>query len=349
MKRIKPVGLVRRPLVSVVIPCYNYARYLPDAVSSVLDQTEVDLELIIVDDASADDSPQIAARFAAADERIRLVRHTRNMGHIATYNDGLSRVSGEYVVLLSADDMLAPGSLARSTALMEARPEVVLAYGYAMEFKDSVPPAPGKRASWSVWSGEDWMRAVCRSGSNVVVNPEAILRRSAMDQLVGYRADMPHAADMDLWLRAASMGHVGRVNGPVQAFYRVHGSNMHLTDYRGLLTDLRARREVFDGLGEGPGGIGRPRVLADKARRALASEALREANQLLDVSGDAQAASELAEFAADTDQGSTRSALWLSYQLRRRRRLSELQRRLSKEAYRWRWSLRWRRWRRFGV
>ena len=342
---------MRRPLVSVVIPCYNYARYLPEAVASVMSQEGVDLDVIIVDDASTDASPQVARELAAGDERISVVVHGQNLGHIASYNDGLSRVQGEYVVLLSADDLLAPGSLARSTALMEAHPEVGLVYGYAQEFRDKVPPTAEMRQSWSLWTGEEWTRIMCRRGSNIIVNPEAVLRRSVMDQLRGYRPDMPHSADMELWLRAADLGSVGRVNGNVQAFYRVHGLNMHLTDFGGGLADIQARRHVFEDLAGVPGSaLNRQPGLLRTARHALAVEAVRAANQALDKGGmNAGIARELAEFAVETDAGITGSAPWRAYRIREKGRMSAYRRRLSGKADYWRWSLRWRRWRRFGV
>jgi glycosyltransferase involved in cell wall biosynthesis len=338
-------------LVSVVIPCYNYARYLPEAVASVVTQTGVDLDVIIVDDASTDGSPETARRLAAGDEGIRLVLHSQNQGHIASYNDGLSQVQGEYVVLLSADDLLAPGSLARSTALMEAHPDVGLVYGYAQDFQDRVPPTAEMRPSWSLWTGDEWTRVMCRRGSNIIVNPEAVLRRSVMDRLGGYRPDMPHSADMELWLRAAELGSVGRVNGIVQAFYRVHGLNMHLTDFGGGLADIQARRHVFEDLAGVPGSaLNRQPGLLRMARHALAIEAVRAANQALDKGGmNASVAKELAKFAVETDAGITGTAPWRAFSIREKGHMSAYRRRLSRTADNWRWSLRWRRWRRFGV
>ena len=343
--------LERRPLVSVVIPCYNYERFLRDAVASVLSQAGVDVDVIIVDDASTDGSAQVALQLAEADHRVRPVLHAGNIGHIATYNDGLSRARGDYVVLLSADDMLAPGSLARSTALMEKNPGVGLVYGFAVEFGESLPPAPGKRDSWSIWNGEDWIAHMCRRGSNIIVNPEAVVRRSILEQLVGYRDDMPHAADMEFWLRAAAISDVGRINGPAQAYYRVHGQNMHLTDFSSALDDIRARRLVFGELSSlsGP-GLSRPRQLVRTARRALAVEAVRAAVHIADSPSEPQgSASELAEFAMETDAAICGTGLWAAYLRRQDGKAHAGRRALSEFLYRWRWSLRWRRWRRSGI
>lgn len=349
--RVTPCRLTRRPMVSVVIPCYNYERFLKDAVDSVLTQEDVDLDVIIVDDASTDGSGELAAELAADDRRIRAVLHTTNMGHIATYNDGLTRVAGEYVVLLSADDLLSPGSLARAAALMEQHPEVGLVYGYAQEFHDQPMKERSGRSSWSLWSGEEWIAHHCRRGSNIIVNPEAMLRRSLMDELVGYRADMPQAADMHLWLHAASLAGVGRVNGPVQAYYRVHGQNMHLTDFASRLDDLTARRQVFDSICSLPHIEGvRSRRLENLARRAMAEEAVREAIHIWDTRPDLTGrAEQLTAFAMETDGSISQSRLWSSYLRRLTAATYRGDKAIFAATYRWRWSYRWRRWRREGV
>ena len=99
----------RRPSVSVVIPCYNYGHYLPDSVGSVLAQPGVDVDVVIVDDTSTDYSAVVAEELVASDPRVALIRHPKNRGHIATYNDGLDAVKGDYTTLLSADDLSDPG------------------------------------------------------------------------------------------------------------------------------------------------------------------------------------------------------------------------------------------------
>ena len=140
-ERVAPTRTAR---VSVVVPCYNYAHYLPACLGSALDQPGVEVEAIVVDDASSDGSREVAEDLSAADPRVKLIRHPRNKGHIATYNDGLEAASGEYLVLLSADDLLAPGSLARAAALLEAHPAVGFVYGRAVEFSGDAPPeTPG--------------------------------------------------------------------------------------------------------------------------------------------------------------------------------------------------------------
>src|SRR5437879_1536330 len=120
--------------VDVIIPCYNYAHYLRSCVESVLTQP-VDVRVLIIDDASPDDTTAVAASLAAADSRVEYRRHDVNRRHIATYNEGLDWASGDYTLLLSADDLLVPHALARAVHLLDSRPEVGFAYGRHLKFQ----------------------------------------------------------------------------------------------------------------------------------------------------------------------------------------------------------------------
>ena len=128
--------------VSVIIPSYNYAHFLPDCVGSVLSQKNVDVEVLILDDCSTDETPDVAARLAT-DPRVSFRRHEQNMGHLATYNEGLEWATRDYTSLLSADDLLVPGALRRAAELMDAKAEVGMVYGHSVYFQtnDDLPPA----------------------------------------------------------------------------------------------------------------------------------------------------------------------------------------------------------------
>lgn len=340
------------PRVTVVVPCYNYGHYLPAAVRSALEQPGVDVDVIIVDDASPDGSVAVARALASRDPRVRVIEHEQNRGHIRTYNDGLAEATGEFVVLLSADDLLAPGSLARSTALMRRHPNVGLVYGYAPEFSDAPPPQSRARAREQVWTGDRWLQRICDRGTNLIVNPEAILRRDIMDRLVGYAPDLPQTADMELWMRAAAICDVGRVAGPYQGYYRVHDANMHLTDYRGLLTEIRARRDTFTAFFAGPGAdLPRAHERRDAAHRTLAREAVRL--ERVARNGDGGLTPELAdafaEFAVETWPGITGTRLWRQTSVRRHRPAGTLRRTVEARLTGVAGALRWRRWRRYGL
>lgn len=351
-KHQNPIQAVATPRVTVVIPCYNYGHFLPQAVASALDQTGVDVDVIIVDDCSTDGSQSVARDLAEADHRIRVILHDPNWGHIRTYNHGLAEATGNYVVLLSADDLLAPGALERSTNLMEANPAVGLVYGYAPGFETSPFPGPGRRESWTIWNGVDWIGSMCRRGNNIIVNPEAVLRRSTMEALIGYREDMPQAADMELWIRAASISDVGRVNGPEQAYYRIHSENMHRTEMSGVLREAEARRDVFRSIGDLetlPPGV--RNVLMNGAMKKVASEAVREAKKksVAASEDDRSTSTLLMHFAAECDLSVKRTLAWKLLQLRRQQALPRFVVRTEDALHQLIWSVRWRRWRRSGI
>lgn len=352
--RVRPQPLTDRPRVSVVVPCYNYGHFLPACVRSVLDQTGVDVDVLIVDDASPDGSAAVAHRLAEEDPRVRVIAHEVNRRHIATYNEGLAAVDGEFVLLLSADDMLAPGSLARSAAVLRARPDVTFVYGFSPSFADEPPPARTTVRSWSIWPGREWVEQMCRRMSNPVATPEVVMRNSVMRELVGYDDRLPHAADFLLWLRAAARGEVARINGADQAFYRHHGGNMHMEMYAGVHTDLVQRRLTFEVLFEQDATFFPPdHDLLAVAMRSLAREALTTV-VLADAAGDRdeQARAQLVAFAEEVWPRDRDPQLW---------RLLDRRRVITAVPPRFGWRLvrravddvtgrvRWRQWRRTGL
>ncbi len=268
----------RCPSVSVIIPCYNYGRYLTQCVNSVLDQQGVRLEVIVIDDASSDGSDQIVRQLGARDTRIRTICHTANQGHIATYNEGISQVSGDYTVLLSADDLLTPGCLGRATSLMEEYLSVGLAYGFPVEFTDGDLPAAHTTAkSWIIWQGHDWLARRCKAGGNALKSPEAVIRTSVLREVGGYQVGLPHAADFALWMRAATVSDIGYVAGADQAYYRNHASNMHHSTFD-MRDDFSERLASFDTVfSECSGLLEHPDSMRDTAHRALARNALNHA------------------------------------------------------------------------
>lgn len=280
IRRSEPLKNPRR--VSVVVPCYNYGRYLPQCVHSVThNQPGVEVEVIVVDDASTDDSAAVAEALHSEDPRVRLIRHARNRGHIATYNDGLAAVTGDYVMLLSADDLATPGALPRAVALFEAEPSVGLVYGGVLPFSSRLPPCRTAGSRWIVWRGPDWLRARCRSGYNVVASPEVMLRMSVLRQIGGYRADLPHAGDFEMWMRAAAAADVGFLAGVDQAYYRKHDNNMHRRSFdagtaRGQLVDLGQRWQSFEAV-LSAASLPERELLLGMARRTLVRQALDQA------------------------------------------------------------------------
>ena len=311
MRFARPRVLRRRPSVTVVIPNYNYGRYLPFAVHSALDQSGVDVDVIIVDDKSTDGSVAVARELAAEDPRVTLIEHTENMRHIGTFNDGLSWARGDYVVLLSADDALTTNSLTRAAALMEAHANVGLVYGAVEWFNGDLPPLKSGCVWWQLWSGDEWTGQIVRRGRNVIASPEAIMRRTVFEKIGGYDPDFPHTSDLYMWLRSASYADVGFIGGPRQAYYRNHGENMHTTMFGSLLDDMTQARRVFVQI-FAKDRVERPhaaRSLA-RSRRSIAREALLR-GALLESHGEAPSSLvEFQNFALQTAPGIDRSPVW---------------------------------------
>lgn len=236
-----------KPTVGVFVPCYNYARFLDDCVRSILDQSGVDVSVLIIDDASTDRTPEVGARLAL-DDRVEYRRHATNKGHLATYNEGIEWASRQYTVLLSADDLLTDGSLERATTALEANPEAGFAYGRVLVWQHGQPkPTPrrnGGPVPFEVRTGGDWIEGVCKDGWNHIFSPEVVVRTSVQKEVGGYRPDLPHAGDMEMWLRIAARSSVVILQSD-QAYYRVHGKNMH-EPAKVTSVDLEQRRLVFD-------------------------------------------------------------------------------------------------------
>jgi hypothetical protein len=265
-----------RPTVSVVIPCYKYGRFLPDCVRGVLDQDGVDVRVLIIDDASPDDSAQVALALAAEDERVEARIHEVNQGHIATYNEGLlGWADGDYTVLISADDLMTPGSLARATAVMEADPGIGFVYGHAAWWRDDQPlPAPRVQSTGvTVWRGLEWLGIMCRLGHNVISSPEVVVRTSVQQEIGGYKPELPHTGDAEMWMRFALHSDVAYIKGVDQAFYRIHANQM--TNDRVAYVDLEQRKAAYDALFDEYGDqIQNADRLRRRAGRMMAKEAL---------------------------------------------------------------------------
>lgn len=115
------------PLISIVIPCYNYAHFLPEAIESVLSQSYQNLECIIVNDGSTDTTEEVAGKYAGTDSRIQYVRQD-NQGLAAARNTGIARAAGKYILPLDADDKIAAEYARRALAVLEENPNIGIVY-----------------------------------------------------------------------------------------------------------------------------------------------------------------------------------------------------------------------------
>jgi hypothetical protein len=234
--------------VAVIVPCYNYARYLEGCVHSIMRATTATLSIIVIDDCSTDDTPTVCARLSAAYPCVRVVRHDPNWGHIATYNHGLSLVDAEFVHLISADDELTPGALDRAISIMRQHADVGMVYGGVVS-GPTPPPQPRvrDRPKYAIVRGNDWIEARCTDGRNPIYSPEVTLRANVATQAGPYEQRLPRTADLEMWMRIAARAQVAIIEGVHQAFYRRHQNNMHTAHGReGMLKGLRERATAYE-------------------------------------------------------------------------------------------------------
>lgn len=298
--------------VDIVVPCYNYGRYLDHCVRSVLGQTGIDIRVLIIDDASTDDTAAIAQAIAAGDSRVTFRRHVANRGNILTYNEGIEWSSADYFLLLSADDWLLPGALVRTTAAFEEHPDVVFVHGNAAvanvgEAAPTIRPQ-AMRCNYQLLTGQQFIEAACaESEKNRVWTPTAVVRTELQRRIGGYSTKLPHAGDLHLWLRLAAHGSVVKLEA-LQAVYRKHESNMH----RGYakMKNLRQHLLAFDSaFEEYRDRIADREALQVEYRKNLALSAIRLAQHDL-ISNELDACDEYESFAIELFPGVRRTNAW---------------------------------------
>ena len=304
--------------VDVVIPCYNYAQYLEGCVASVLSQEGVDVRALIIDDCSTDDTPAVGAELARRDARVQYRRHVKNMRHIATYNEGLiDWASADYCVLLSADDLLAPGALRRATRVMDANPDVHLTYGMALLFTDDaelrkLPPDSSPDSHRLVRGAEFLRRSII---GNPVPTPSAIARTRVQHKVGGYRASLPHTADMAMWMSFAMHGDVGVVP-QVLAYKRTHSTNMSIAYAARPLGDFRERIDACRELLASPAPRGAGAPTFDEACQIIGHQVFWWASGLADA-GERAACDEALALAAELAPALRDSREWRRLRLKR--------------------------------
>lgn len=206
------------PLVSVVVTAFNAERHVGEAIESVLAQTLRDFELIVVDDASTDRTPDVVAR-NRDDPRLVVVRHPTNSGQALALTTGCGRARGKYIACLDADDVAHPERLARQVAYLEEHADVAL-LGSAAIFTD----ATGREfARFGYPATHDAIIERLESGS-AFVHSSVTMRRHAFESVGGYRLS-PRSLDYDLWLRIVERFRAANLPDFLVR-YRVHGSQL---------------------------------------------------------------------------------------------------------------------------
>jgi glycosyltransferase involved in cell wall biosynthesis len=234
-------------LVSVCIPTRNQARYLATAVESALGQPVEDLEVVVHDDASTDETAAVLADFD--DPRLRVARHAQPLGIAASRNALLENAHGEYIAWLDSDDRYTDGSLARRVQLLEDNPRVGLVHGAFDLIDDRDRPLrswPAVHEGDMVQRGEVAFRDLLQS--NTITTSTVVARRSAHEAAGPFSEAIGRtSSDWDMWLRIALRADVA-YTASVVASYRQHPESISrpaLADGERLRCDIAVTRHVL--------------------------------------------------------------------------------------------------------
>jgi glycosyltransferase involved in cell wall biosynthesis len=207
-------------LVSVVIPCYNQAHFLPEAIESVLSQSYEEFEVLVVDDGSKDQTAEVASQYVSKDPRVRLIRQ-ENRGLAGARNRGLAESRGEYVVFLDSDDRLQERALEVGVRELASHPECVFVSGHYRPIG-----ADGETYGIPRQARVEGDHYLALLRDNYISMPASVMyRRWVFAEVGGFDGSVDAAADWDLYLRVARRYPIYH-HGEVVADYRWHGSNM---------------------------------------------------------------------------------------------------------------------------
>ena len=244
-----PPDRLGRPLVSVIIPCYNYAHFLEGSVGSLRAQSLDAWECVVVDYGSTDDTAAVVAGLGASDQRIRYVSQPHS-GLATARNTGLAATSAPFVQFLDADDMIGPRKLAEHTSFLSSHTDAVVVYGPSYHFSaadEGSLPSNATKIDWApVIRGDDPVMALL--GRPFPVHA-ALVRRSAALEIGGFDAELHFCEDWDFWIRLALRGYRFCFEGGAEAaaYYRTHAASM-VANRRAMLLGHRVVRRRFDGI-----------------------------------------------------------------------------------------------------
>jgi glycosyltransferase involved in cell wall biosynthesis len=239
------------PKISIIIPTYNRARYIAEAIKSVQGQTLVEWEMIVIDDGSADDTEKIVREIVAADPRISYFKNEKNMGIAKTRNRGVSLAKADYVAMLDSDDVWASQDKLVKQLSFFLNNENLGIIGTNASFMDENGKTVGKRTNFPVDDANIRRTELYR---NILMQSGLLIRKSAIEKTDGYDSDFTVCDDHDLWLKIGKNWQF-MILPSVDLAYRLHSGGItkakHFKTAREEMKILFKYRKEYPGFWRG--------------------------------------------------------------------------------------------------
>lgn len=209
-------------MVSVLLPVFNAGRYLHQAIESVLEQDYGDLDVVIIDDASTDRSPEVIRQYAERDSRIRAVFHEDNYGLADTLNEGLTLTRHLYVARMDQDDVSLPHRVRTQLEFAQKNPDLAVVGSFVYHMG-----ATRERDRLVRLPRTDPEIREALTTYNCMYHPTVLLKRDAMLGVGGYRREFKNAEDYDLWLRVSTDHRLANIPEPLIRYrFSVNGMTL---------------------------------------------------------------------------------------------------------------------------
>lgn len=238
-----------QPYVSVIMPAYNGAAYIGTAIRSVLNQTEKNIELIVVNDRSSDNTASIIGNHKN-DPRLIYIENGHNLGVAGSRNEAIKLARGAYLAFLDQDDVWLPSKLQIQLSVFESDTEIALVHsrtalidnkGDLLPRYKNLESTEFNNCNARVTTGNSFREIFIQNNIQV---PTVVIKKSAFDELGPFNADIPGVDDYELWMKIALHHRIGSID-TILALYRIHENQQSKNTYKMLVNKMQALENVL--------------------------------------------------------------------------------------------------------